>query len=71
MNLEVSLKVRGMTCDHCVMAITGAIQELDADARVDIDLTTGTVRVASDKIQKDKEIIRIIESEGYEVEQVL
>lgn len=71
MNLEVSLKVKGMTCDHCVMAITGAIQNIDPNASVDIDLKSGNVAVASDKIQNEKEIIRIIEDEGYTVEQVL
>ncbi len=68
MNLEARLKVKGMTCDHCVMAITGAIQEIDPKADVEIDLDSGNVAVASDRIADEEEIIRIIENEGYEVE---
>lgn len=37
--------VEGMTCGHCVRAITRAIHTLDPDARVDVDLTHGVVTV--------------------------
>ena len=30
--------VRGMTCGHCVKAVTASIHELDPAARVDVDL---------------------------------
>lgn len=37
--------VEGMTCGHCVRAITRAIHTLDPDARVDVDLPQGVVTV--------------------------
>jgi copper chaperone len=37
--------VEGMTCGHCVRAITRAIHTLDPDARVDVDLAQGVVIV--------------------------
>jgi copper chaperone len=37
--------VEGMTCGHCVRAITRAIHTLDPDARVDVDLAQGVVTV--------------------------
>lgn len=37
--------VEGMTCGHCVRAITRAIHTLDPDARVDVDLAQGIVTV--------------------------
>ena len=37
--------VEGMTCGHCVRAITRAIHTLDPDARVDVDLAAGVVTV--------------------------
>ncbi len=41
------LDVKGMTCGHCVKAVTAAVQALDARARVDVDLAQGVVRVES------------------------
>ncbi|HJV53030.1 MAG TPA: cation transporter [Noviherbaspirillum sp.] len=41
------LKVEGMSCNHCVNAVTRSVQEVDAGAKVDIDLAQQTVRVAS------------------------
>lgn len=37
--------VEGMTCGHCVRAITRALHTLDPDARVDVDLAQGIVTV--------------------------
>lgn len=39
--------VKGMTCSHCVKAVTRAVQEIDAQARVEIDLSSGSVQVES------------------------
>ncbi|KAK6020442.1 heavy metal-associated domain protein [Ostertagia ostertagi] len=36
-----------MSCGHCVAAITEALQEVDAQARVDIDRGTKTAQVDS------------------------
>ncbi|MGV3742786.1 MAG: cation transporter, partial [Burkholderiaceae bacterium] len=41
------LKVEGMSCGHCVKAVTGAVQGIDSAARVEIDLPSKTVRVES------------------------
>jgi copper chaperone len=40
-------RVPDMTCSGCVRAVTGAIHDLDAAARVDADLDTRQVRVTS------------------------
>lgn len=37
------LKVENMSCQHCVRAITRALQTLDADAEVAVDLAQGRV----------------------------
>lgn len=36
-----------MSCGHCVAAITQALQAVDAQARVEIDLATRTAKVDS------------------------
>ena len=39
--------VKDMTCGHCAATITEAVLALDPDGRVDIDLATKKVTVAS------------------------
>lgn len=61
------IKVRGMTCDHCVQAVTNALNEIDGIRNVSIDLAKG--RASFDKVQPvDMEIVREhIKRAGYEV----
>jgi copper chaperone len=40
-------EVEGMSCQHCVAAVTRAIHEVDPQAKVDVDLTRGRVNVES------------------------
>ena len=40
-------KVEGMSCQHCVAAVTRSIHEIDAAAQVQVDLEHGRVVVAS------------------------
>ena len=55
--------VHGMTCGHCVRAVTNAIKGEDPAAEVQIDLTKGEVAVQS---QLPAElIIGLIVEEGY------
>jgi copper chaperone len=57
--------VTGMTCSHCVRAVTAAIIGRDAAATVRIDLATGRVEVDSDRPRAD--LAAAIVEEGYEV----
>jgi copper chaperone len=41
------LKVEGMTCGHCVSAVTKSEQKVDASAKVDVDLSQQRVQVTS------------------------
>jgi len=41
------LQVEGMSCSHCVGAVTKAVKGVDAAATVDIDLSSKTVKVES------------------------
>jgi copper chaperone len=61
-----TFNVNGMTCAHCERAVTQAIQSQDGDAKVDVDLDAGVVRVDS---SLDEAAIRdAIKEEGYEVQ---
>ena len=41
--------VNDMTCGHCTSRITGAISDVDSNAKSEIDLLRKTVRITSEK----------------------
>lgn len=41
------LKVEGMSCGHCIGAVTRSVQDVDAAAKVEVDLAQQKVRVTS------------------------
>jgi copper chaperone len=43
----ISFEVNDMSCGHCVGAITRAIQTIDSNAKVAIDLATHRVQIES------------------------
>jgi copper chaperone len=55
--------VQGMTCAHCVRAVTSAIQSEDPAAQVQVDLAKGEVRVQSQLVPE--QVVGLIEEEGY------
>lgn len=57
--------VSGMSCSHCTRAVTGAIQEIDPAAKVEVDLAAGTVQVDSERPRTD--IAGAIREAGYEI----
>jgi copper chaperone len=61
-------KVSGMSCGHCVRAVTQAIQALDQAARVEVDLAAGRVSVES--VLDAAQIQAAIREQGYEVASV-
>ena len=58
--------VQGMTCGHCVKAVTRAVQEQDAAARVEVDLAARQVRVQS--VLEAERILTAIRDEGYQAD---
>lgn len=61
------IKVMGMTCQHCKVAVEKAVQNEGVN-EVEVNLTEGTVRVVYDekKISR-QQIEKSIEESGYEV----
>jgi copper chaperone len=57
--------VEGMSCQHCVKAVTRAVQQLDPQAEVVVDLTAKKVEVES--AAAHEAIARVIADEGYVV----
>lgn len=62
------IRVDGMSCQHCVKAVTGAVGELAGVSSVDVDLGAKTVSVAYDAAQSSLDAIKAaIEDQGYDV----
>jgi copper ion binding protein len=61
------LKVKGMSCQHCVMSITKALGQLDGVKNVNVDLQKGEVRFENTKGVASVQIEKAITDAGYEV----
>lgn len=63
---QVVLKVEGMSCNHCVNAVEGAVRSLGAEGKV--DLPGKTVTVAFDEYKTTVDAIKSsIEDQGYDI----
>lgn len=58
-------KVQGMSCGHCVAAVTRALQTLDPAAQVQIDLANGEVHAAG--LFSEEQAAQAIRDQGYTV----
>lgn len=62
------LKVDGMSCEHCVKAITKAVGALEGVDEVKVDLAEKTVTVAHDGAKVPLNKIKLeIEDQGYDI----
>ena len=61
-----TIKIKGMTCDHCVMAVPRALNEIDGIKDVKVDLEKGEAFFEGKPI--DMGLVREkIKKAGYEV----
>jgi copper chaperone len=66
--VQTILKVEGMSCSHCVNAVTKAVTALAGVSGVKVDLEGKTATVEYDENQVSLDSIRdAIEEEGYDV----
>lgn len=63
---NLSLVVKGMTCNHCKETATEAIQSCDGVEKLTIDLETGNTLIYGQSIN-EKQIIQSINSVGFSV----
>ena len=59
--------VTGMTCAHCVNAVTGELSELDGVQDVQVDLGTGKVTVTSAAPLSGDEVRDAVTEAGYQL----
>jgi copper chaperone len=59
--------VIGMTCEHCVRAVTDELQALPGVHDVSVDLASGGVAVTSDGPLDDEAVRGAVDEAGYAV----
>ncbi|AKL86345.1 MULTISPECIES: copper chaperone CopZ [Bacillus] len=65
---QTTIKVEGMSCQHCVKAVESSVGELNGVSAVHVNLEAGEVDVSfhADQVSL-KEITDAIEDQGYDV----
>ncbi len=60
-------QVKGMTCDHCVRAVSAELSQISGVSDVKVDLATGAVTVTSAAPLAIDVVRAAIDEAGYEV----
>lgn len=63
---DITLKVQGMTCNHCVMRVAKALKAVPGvqDARVDLQKAEAAVTYDDSRVAKEKLVSAVTEA-GY------
>ena len=64
---ERTYTVTGMTCDHCVRAVTEELERLPGVVGVAVELATGRVTVESEAALDDAVVAAAVDEAGYEL----
>ena len=59
--------VTGMTCGHCVNAVTEEVTALPGVTAVDVDLASGRLTVTSDAPVDDDAVRAAVDEAGYQL----
>ena len=63
-----TIKIKGMTCNHCVMAVTKGLNEIEGIQDVKVDLSTGEATF-EEAHPVDMEVVKeAVKKAGYAVE---
>jgi copper chaperone CopZ len=70
MSSTSTFSVAGMTCSHCVGAVTSELTQLDGVSEVSVDLVAGgvsSVTVVSEDTLDGAQVAAAVDEAGYEV----
>ena len=65
--MQTTINVSGMTCGHCVSAVTMELSLLPSVTEVDVDLESGQVTITSDTALELAQLATAIDEAGYEL----
>lgn len=67
-----TLKVTGMSCEHCVRAVTNALKQTDGVREARVDLQAGRAVVDYDETRTDGRVLaNAVMDEGYSAEETI
>jgi copper chaperone CopZ len=67
MTVSETYLVTGMTCGHCVQAVTDELGRLPGVREVRVELATGEVAVVSDAGLRGEDVRAAVDEAGYEL----
>ncbi|HJQ63003.1 MAG TPA: copper ion binding protein [Burkholderiales bacterium] len=68
---KTTLKISGMTCQHCVRAVTQALESQEGVSRAEVDLQAGRAEVEYDAGRvTPASLATAVMDEGYSAEEV-
>ena len=67
MSTTTSYTVSGMTCSHCVSAVTEEVTKIAGVTDVQVDLASGAVTIASESGVDDGAVRAAVDEAGYEL----
>jgi copper chaperone len=65
--MQTTINVSGMTCGHCVSAVTMELSLLPSVTDVDVNLDSGQVTITSDAALEQAQLATAIDEAGYEL----
>lgn len=69
MSTTTTVRVTGMSCQHCVAAVTEEVGAIDGVSTVTVDLATGDVVIASDAPIDRAVLADAIDEAGYSLDE--
>jgi copper chaperone len=67
MSVTAAYTVTGMTCGHCVQAVTAEVSRIAGVRDVAVDLGSGQVTVTSDEPLETAQVREAVDEAGYEL----
>ena len=63
---EISLMIDGMSCQHCVVSVKKALDNMEGISSAEVDL--GTAKVIYDEVKTSRDsIVKTVQNSGYSV----
>ncbi len=62
-----TIKIQGMTCQHCVMSVTKALSGIPGVKNLRVDLVKGEATFENTQNQPAEKIRKAVEDAGYQV----
>ncbi len=63
---EITLKIEGMSCQHCVMAVKKAIESIEGVVSSDVSVGSAGVNFDNSKTDRDA-IAAAVQNAGYKI----